>query len=147
MKMPDRIAEEIGTRRDELAEWSGEAREDLTRRAAEIREQFAENVSQETIAAVSGWTLVSVGTVWGVLGFVQSRRRLSNLILPIGLIVLGAAVLGGSTYWQRRAAHISEAEMRVREEMAALDPIARIRVLKDLASESMPRMRRFTARG
>ncbi len=147
MKIPDRFTDEIDARREELMEWSEDAKEDLARRAAEIREQFAENVTKETMVAVSGWTMLGAGVVWGVLGFTRSRRRFGDLIGPIGLIAMGAAVLGGSTIWQRRAAHISEAEMRVREEMASLDPIARVRILKDLAGETVPWLRRSVRAG
>lgn len=145
MKMPTKFVETFDARREDWADRIDVSREELAQRAAQIREQFAENVTQEAVATFTGWTLVSTGVAWGVTDFMRDRRRLRNLFFPIALIALGVAVLGGSTLWQRRAEHIGEAELRVREEIAALDPFARARVLRDVAGESLPLIRRLSS--
>jgi hypothetical protein len=145
MKIPSRFTEALDARREEWSERAEMSREELAQRAAQIREQFAENVTQEAVTTFAGWTLVSTGVAWGVTDFMRDRRRLRNLLFPIALIVLGVAVLGGSTLWQRRAEQIGEAELRVREEIDALDPFARARVLRDVAGESLPLIRHLSS--
>jgi hypothetical protein len=145
MKLTDRFAEMYDERREEMARRAELSREELARRAQDIREQFAERVDRETVTSFAGWTLVSTGIAWGVTDWLRGQRGLRSLIFPIGLIVLGTAVLGGGAAWTRRAEHIGEAEMRVREELAGLDPFARMRVLRDVGEESMPFVRRLSA--
>ncbi len=112
-------------------------REELMAKAAEIREQFAENVETDMVASVAGWTLMSAGLAVGVALWVRGRRSILALLLPIGLIVGGSSLLGGGMY-HRRGIRISEAEQRIVEELAVLDPIARMRVLRDAGKESLP---------
>jgi len=146
MQMTDRLSERFDERREELMQAAAERREMLARRADEIREQFAENVNQEAITGFAGWTLISTGVAWGVTDWMRGRRGVRSLLLPIGLIVLGTAVLGGGTMWHRRSIHIDEAEMRVREELEALDPFARFRILRDVASDTVPLVKHISVR-
>lgn len=132
--------------RDDLTEEFSARRDELMRRAEELRDQFAEHVDEETIASFTAWTLISTGLAWGITKWARGGRRMLDLLLPIGLIAAGAAVLGGSSIWQRRAVHIGEAEMRVREELASLDPFARTRVLRDAARETVPLIRHINIR-
>lgn len=132
--------------RDELADELAIRREQLMQRAEELREEWADRVDEDTITNFAGWTLISTGLAWGVTKWTRGARGMSALLLPIGLIAAGAAVLSGSAAWQRRAVHIGEAELRVREELAALDPFARVRVLRDAASDAVPFIRHITVR-
>jgi hypothetical protein len=61
---------------------------------------------------------------------------LSALALPV-LLLIGGSALAGRGAAHRRDLGIDEAEVRVREELASLDPFARARVLKDMASEQL----------
>jgi hypothetical protein len=140
----DQLMEDMSVRREELMQRAEIGREELARRAEEIRAQFAEHVNQDAVTTFAGWTLVSTGIAWGVTDWLRGRRTLRSLLLPIGLIVLGTAVLGGSNVLQRREEHIGEAEMRVREELSALDPFARFRILKDMTEETVPFVRRIS---
>jgi|GEM_PF-6992083 len=140
MRVPERLAEGSDTHYDSLLGWANSSREELQRRAAEIRSQFVESVDAEAAASATGWALVGTGVALGLVrAFFSagSRRRTRDVVFPLVFIALGGAMLAGAALWRHRAMHISEAEMRVREEMTALDPVARIRILKDLASETV----------
>jgi hypothetical protein len=140
----DRMTEEMNARREEMMMRAEEGREELARRAHEIREQFEESMNAEAVTGFAGWTLISTGIAWGLTDWIRGRRSMNSLLFPIGLIALGTAVLGGGSVWHRRSAQISVAESRVRDELRALDPFARLRVLKDVGEETMPLIRRIS---
>jgi hypothetical protein len=153
----DKMMKAMDARREELMHRSEEGREavlrraemtreEMARRAEEIREQFAERVTTEAVVGFAGWTLISAGIAWGVSDWMRGQRSMRSLLLPIVLVASGTAVLGGGNVWHRRSHHISEAEMRVREELSGLDPFARVRVLKDMSQETLPLVRRITWR-
>ena len=146
MKTTDRIAERFGETRRALAERAELSREELAERAEMLRAQFSEHVTQEAVTTFAGWTLVSTGLAWGVTDFMRGRRGVRSLILPMSLIAMGAAVLGGGTLLHRRASQIGEAEVRVREELAELGPFARARVLRDVTEDTPPLVRRIAMR-
>lgn len=116
-------------------------REELMARADELRERFADNVDEEVVAQAAGWTLVSAGIAVGVTMWFRGRRTVLAMLLPIGLIT-GGAMLLGNTAWHRRGSRILEAEARVREELASLDPVARLQVMREVGPETMPFVRR-----
>lgn len=146
MRRGHRIPDELAAQGTELLEFADARRQALMRRADEIREQFEENVSSELVTNFTGWTLVSAGISWGVTDWMRGRRSLTSMWLPVALITLGAAVLSGNRAWQSRAMHIGEAEERVREELQSLDPFARMRVVKDVATETIPLVRNVSFR-
>jgi hypothetical protein len=115
-------------------------REELMRRAQEIREQFAESVDEDLVVNAAGWTLVSTGLALGVTEWIRGRRGVRALVLPIALLAGGFALLGGG-FMRRRNVRVDEAEMIMRQQLAALDPVARFRVLRDVGRESMPFVR------
>jgi len=125
--------EEIMARRDELME----RREEMMKRAEEIRERFQEKVDRDTVQSAAGWTLVSSGLAFGVTQFVKGNRGVGALLFPIALILSGAAVLGAAVA-HRRGIHINDVEATLREQLSELDPIARMRVLRDMRSDFVP---------
>lgn len=142
----DKLTAELAARRALLMERAETGRDELARRAEEIRERFSENMTAEVVTSAAGWTLISTGIAWGVTDWLKGRRLLRSLIFPAGLIVLGVAVLGGGAFMHRRGGYIDEAEMAVREQISKLDPFARLRVLRDVAEESVPFVRRISVR-
>jgi hypothetical protein len=132
--------------REQLSDDIAVRREQLMHRAAELREEFADHVDQEVVTNFAGWTLISTGLALGVTKWMRGSRGLGALVMPIGFIIAGAAVLGGGTVWQRRAMHIGEAEMRVRAELSSLDPLARMQVLRHTAQETLPLVKRVSFR-
>lgn len=128
--------EDMMAKRDELME----RREELMQRADELRERFAEGVDDDVVRSAVGWTLVSAGMAFGVTQWFKGRRGVWSLLLPVGMMASGFALLGGSM-WHRRGERIGAAEMHVREELAALDPVARFQVLREVSRESVPFVR------
>lgn len=122
----EREAEEIMDRRAELME-----------RAADIRDRFAEDVDRDTFGGVLGWTLVSSGIAFGVTQWMRGRRGVWALMAPVAMLAVGVVALGNGM-WHRRDLHISEVEDRINAELAALGPIARMRVMRDVAESRMP---------
>lgn len=140
------IAEELEPAAEEFFEKTAEGRARLAERAEALKSQFAENVTQQTVTSFAGWTLVSTGLALGVTGVMRGRTSTRSMIAPVVLLTLGMAVLSGGSMWYRRSAHIGEAEARVREEMYALDPFARFTVLRDVAGETVPFVRKISLR-
>lgn len=128
--------EDIMARRDEIMA----RREELMERAAELRERFQENVTADVVTTAVGWSLVSTGIAMGVTLWMRGKRGILALFLPIGLLAGGAALLGNG-YLHRRGMRIENAEAQVRDQLAALDPVGRMQVLRDVGRESMPFVR------
>jgi hypothetical protein len=129
--------------REELMSRGGDMRDDLmerraalAERAAHIREQFAENVDRDAVTMTAGLTLVSTGLALGITYLIRGRRGFGLLAMPVMLVFAGMTLLGNGA-WHRRGVHIDAAEIRVREELATLDPFARAQVLKDMATEAV----------
>lgn len=146
MPMREQIAARIAEQRADLMDRAEMSREELARRAEAIRESFAENVHADAVVNFAGWTLISAGIAWGVTDWMRGRRTFGALFLPITMLVLGTTVLGGGSMWQRRSEHITEAELRVRAELEQLDPFARFRILRDVAGETVPLVRKISIR-
>ncbi len=115
-------------------------RDELVQRADELRERFAENIDQDLVVNAAGLTLVSAGLSLGVTQWVRGHRNVVALILPVALLVAGMGVLGGG-FARRRGVSINEAEEAVRAQLAALDPVARFHVLRDVNRDSIPFVR------
>lgn len=145
MKMMDRF-KDINEARGELMQKAEDTREELMQRAEDIRARFADQAMQERITGFAGWTLVSTGVAWGMTDWMRGRRRIISLLLPMALIGMGVAMLGGGSVWRHRVAAIGEAEMAVREQLSSLGPLGRARVLRDMAAESAPLIRRIAHR-
>lgn len=129
--------EEIGEFRDEIAR----RRDELMERAIELRERFVESADEESVAMAFGLSLVGTGVALGVTQALRGRRKASALLLPVGLIAAGFFVAGRG-FMSRRTERIAVAEARVRDELSTLDPLAKARVLRDVASEQLAFIRR-----
>lgn len=128
--------DDIMARRDEMLA----RREELMERAAEIRERFQENVDRDTVATAAGWTLVSGGIAFGVTQYVRGRRGVWALLLPVALLAGGVALLT-TGFAHRRGTKISAVEDEIRGQLAELDPIARMQILRDMRGDFMPFVR------
>lgn len=118
-------------------------REALMHRAEELREQFTESVDSDAVTMATGLALFSGGVAWAVTAGVRGRRRAGSFVFPVLLIIAGS-VLAGRGASNRRGTHIAETEQRVRDELSGLDPLARIRVLRDMAGEQLAFLRHAT---
>lgn len=128
--------EELLERRDELME----RRDAMMERAERIREQFMDRMDADVVGMAVGLSLVSGGIAWGMNRVMRGRRGAMSVVAPVGLVALGL-VLAGRGAMSRRALHIGAAEARVRGELSGLDPFARSKVLKDLATGNIPFVR------
>ena len=128
--------EDIMARREDILA----RREELMERAQEIRERFQESIDRDVVTSAAGWTLVSGGVAFGVTQFVRGRRGLWALLLPIALIVGGAALLG-TGFAHRRGVRIGDVEAEIRAQLAELDPVARMQVLRDVRGDFVPFVR------
>ena len=79
-----------------------------------------------------GWLLVGGGALGVVITLLRDRRAFVDVAVPLGLIVLGSGIL-----LQRRKTHMVAAEENIRAELDALDPIARVQILKAIASAEL----------
>ncbi len=128
--------EELLERRADLVARS----EALRERAQQLREEFAENVDGDAVTMAIGLSFVSGGVAWGLTQILRGRRGLWHVLVPMALIGAGLVVAGRGAMG-RRAVRIDEVEERVRGELRGLDPFARVRVLRDVASEQLPFVR------
>lgn len=106
---------------------------EVRERLDEWREELPEPEVMETVA---GAALLGMGAVTGVVMLLSERRNSWWWFLPAVLATGGAALLiaGGLQY---RAGRITLAEESVRAELDRLDPIARAKVMKDIAEEQL----------
>lgn len=117
--------------REDIPEWGGQVRERLT-----------------TPPATTGVAYSLIGTAAGLGAFMLYTRRRSLLAWapPLALLAFGLALLGGG-FAHRRGTRIDETLAHMREELAALDPIARARVLSSVATDTAaPLIRRLQER-
>lgn len=128
--------EETLEKRDELMA----RREAMMERADHIREEFMDNVDGDAVTMAVGMSLVSGGVAWGITQVLRGRRGLLSVFPPLGLIAAGL-VIAGRGAMSRRSLRIGVAEEAVRSELAHLDPLARARVLRDMAGETLPFVR------
>lgn len=128
--------EDILERRDELMA----RREALMERADHIRDEFMDNVDGDSVTMAVGFSLVSGGVAWGLTQVLRGRRGFLAVLAPLGFIALGLAIAGRGAMG-RRGIRIDAAEELVRGQLSSLDPFARARVLRDMATEQFPFVR------
>jgi len=117
--------------RDEMLE----RKDEWLARRDEIKDRFVERVDDPTVDAAIGLSLVGAGLGVVIVNLVRGKRSVWAYLLPGVFILGGIAVISGGAV-SRRSDRIADAEDAVREQLAALDPIARAQVLRGVASET-----------
>ena len=114
-----------------------EARKDeLLARKDELRSRFVERIDDPVVDGAIGMSLVGAGVGTIIANIVRGKRSVWAYLLPAAFVLAGVAVVGGGAV-SRRSTRIETAEETVRTELAGLDPLARARILKDMAGETM----------
>ena len=125
--------------RDDIMERKDEflARKDeLLARKDELRLRFVEKVDDPIVDGAIAMSLVGAGVGTIIANLLRGKRSVWSYLLPAAFVLGGVAVLGGGAF-SRRSTRIGVAEETVRAELSRLDPLARARILKDMASEAM----------
>jgi hypothetical protein len=104
-------------------------------RKDELQAGFIDRVDDPVLDSAIGLSLVGAGAGTIIVNLIQRKRSVFGYLVGVAFVLLGVAVLGGT--YQVRSGRISEAEEQVREQLAALDPIARAQVLKSMATEQV----------
>jgi len=117
--------EELLARKDELL-----ARKD------ELKSRFIEKADDPIVDGAIAMSLVGAGAGTIIANLIRGKRSVWSYLLPAAFVLGGVAVLGGGAV-SRRSTRIGAAEETVRSELSRLDPLARARILKDMASEAM----------
>lgn len=113
-------------------------------RRDEIRERFVEHIDDPAVDAAIGLSLVGAGLGTVIMNLIRGRRSAWAYLLPAVFILGGIAIISGGAV-SRRSDRIAAAEEVVREQLAALDPIARAQVLRGMASETIAPLIRHSA--
>jgi hypothetical protein len=117
------IRERIPEVRDRIDEW----RDDL---------ELPETQATETAA---GAVLIGSGIVAAIINLLGGKKDAWAWFLPAILLTGGAALLIAGAL-ERREGRIDAAEAAVRAELDSLDPIARAKVLKEVAEEQLAKL-------
>ena len=121
-----------------------EARKDeLMARKEELQSRFVERLDDPVVDRAMGMSLIGAGLGTIVANFVRGKRNMWAYVLPSAFVLAGLAIMGGGAV-SRRSVRISAAEQNVRAELAGLDPLARGRILRDMAKEKMAPFMRHT---
>lgn len=103
----------------------------------ESLEHIEREMPKDSGLLAAGLSLLGTGVGVGVAMVVQKRRGFMAWLVPGALIAFGIALLttaGAGRY----GARVDAAEQDVRDRLDQLDPFARVKILKDLASEQVP---------
>lgn len=122
--------------REDIQERIEAGRDQWTERKDELKERFTDASSSAAFVDALGVSLIGAGIGTIAMSLIRRRRSVLTYVIAGCFIVAGLGFVGGGA-WGRRSAHISEAEDSVRDQLAALDPIARAQVLKDIAGEQV----------
>ena len=102
---------------------------DMQARIEEWRDELPE---PEVIETVAGAAMLGIGVVAALAAFLSGRRGIWAWALPGDLLTGGAAVLIAGAH------HLREERIEVAEEaIRRLDPIARAKVMKEIAEEQL----------
>jgi len=97
------------------------------------RESLPEGAQVETATAAA---VIGGGLLLGALTLTRRRRGFFAWAIPGAILGLGVALLA-DVLLDQRSERIEEAEERIAEELAALDPIARAQVLKSVGEQQL----------
>lgn len=118
------------TREDILAK-----KDEWLARKDEIQAGFIDRVDDPVLDSAIGLSLVGAGAGTIIVNLVQRKRSPFGYLIGVAFVLLGVVVLGGT--YRVRSERISDTEAQVREQLSALDPIARAQVLKSMATEQV----------
>lgn len=118
------------TREDMLAK-----KDEWLARKDEIQARFVDTVDDPVLDGAIGLSLVGAGAGTIIINLIQRKRGVLGYLIGVAFVLMGVVVLGGT--YRVRSGRISEAEDQVREQLAALDPVARAQVLKSMATETV----------
>lgn len=104
-------------------------------RKDEIQAGFMERIEDPALDSALGLSFIGAGAGTIIINMVQRKRSVFGYLIGAAFVLLGVALLGGA--YRVRSGRISDAENQVREQLAALDPIARAQVLRSMASEQV----------
>ena len=110
-------------------------RDEWLARKDEIKMSFVDRVDDPVLDGAIGLSLVGAGAGTIIVNLIQRRRGVVGYLVGMAFVLLGLAVLGGT--YRVRSERISDAEQQVREQLSALDPVARAQVLKSMATEQV----------
>ena len=111
-------------------------KEELMARKDELQSRFMERIDDPVVDGAIGMSLVGAGLGTIIANVLRGKRSVWSYLLPAAFVLGGIAVLGGGAA-SRRSTRIGAAEENVRTQLAGLDPLARARILKDMAGEVM----------
>jgi hypothetical protein len=118
---------------------------DIRERVPEVRERIdawredLELPSTQTTETAAGAVLVGAGIVAAIVNLLGNKRDFWSWVLPSILLSGGIALLVTALF-EWRGHRIDAAEAAVRAELDSLDPIARAKVLKEVAEEQFSRL-------
>jgi len=118
---------------------------DIRERVPEVRERIdawredLELPSTQTTETAAGAVLVGAGIVAAIVNLLGNKRDFWSWVLPSILLSGGIALLVTALF-EWRGDRIDAAEAAVRAELDSLDPIARAKVLKEVAEEEFSRL-------
>lgn len=118
---------------------------DIRERVPEVRERIdawredLELPSTQTTETAAGAVLVGAGIVAAIVNLLGNKRDFWSWVLPSILLSGGIALLATALF-EWRGDRIDAAEAAVRAELDSLDPIARAKVLKEVAEEQFARL-------
>jgi hypothetical protein len=101
----------------------------------EIQASFSDRVDDPAFGSALGLSLVGAGAGTIIVNLIRHKRGALSYLIGAVFVVMGVAMLGSA--YRVRSGRISEAEVQVREQLSALDPVARAQVLRDMASEQV----------
>ena len=101
-----------------------------------LKARFADVSGKDAALDALGVSLIGGGIAVIVVDFVRGHRRPGGYLIG-AILGLAGAVLLVMGPMARRNAHISEAEQVVRDQLASLDPVARAKVMKEMAEEQV----------
>lgn len=110
--------------------------EAIKARKDELQARFIEYADDTTVDSALGLSLVGAGAATIVFSLVTGKRGVWTYVVVGVFMALGLSVMGGGAV-SRRSGRISEAEGIVREQLRQLDPLARARIVRDMAADTM----------
>jgi hypothetical protein len=118
---------------------------DVRERIPEMRERIdawredLEMPSTQTAETAAGAVLVGAGIVATIVNLLGGKRDFWAWVLPSILLSGGIALLVAALF-EWRGDRIDAAEAAVRAELDSLDPLARAKVLKEVAEDQLSRL-------